>query len=568
LRRPVKHVPGRGVFPYNAAGRARLAPPRKFSSAPDEYPSDARTEGSPMTRLVPRLAALAAALLLVPAAAQPPLPPGSPLRYVPADAAAFVHVDAAALWGGPVGEAVRKSAPKEVGEATAKAKEVFGVSPEQLKTVTVFWPKIAGPQDTSRAGLVITFKAPYDQAALKTGVEKTIPKQAGVRLVAKDATTAILLFGGLEATYAAPRPAGEAGPLAPYLREAATGTHLLAGGVTLANLPDEIRGDNVPPEVQPFQPLFRADAAAAFVGLGKELALDVRVKSATPVKAGEAEKALGVLVSLARQGLDQIPAKELADPALKNTAAVVAALKTGLKDATFSTTGTETRARVAVPADLPYAAVAAEATVKVRQAAARAQSFNNLKQIALAFHNYHDTHGALPPAAVVDKTGRPLLSWRVLILPYIEQQPLYQQFKLDEPWDSPNNKKLLDKMPPVYRLPHPTAAKANETHYQAFVGRGAAFDLLRGAKFQDFTDGLSNTLLVATAATPVPWSKPDDLAFDPNADMTRVIGFLPDVAQAAFGDGSVRALSRSISRRTLAALITRGGGEVVSPDDF
>jgi hypothetical protein len=275
-----------------------------------------------------------------------------------------------------------------------------------------------------------------------------------------------------------------------------------------------------------------------------------------------------VLVSLARQGLDQIPAKELADPALKNTAAVVAALKTGLKDAKFSTTGTETRARVAVPADLPFPAVAAEATVKIRQAASRAQSFNNLKQIALAFHNYHDTHGAFPPAAVVDKTGRPLLSWRVLILPYIEQQPLFQQFKLDEPWDGPANKKLLDKMPPVYRMPNPTAAKANETHYQAFVGRGAAFDLLRGTKLPEFTDGTSNTLLVATAATPVPWTKPDDIAFDPNADMTQKLGFFPDVAHAAFADGSVRALSRRIDRKTIAALITRGGGEVIDSNDF
>src|SRR3954466_7730876 len=103
--------------------RANTRPPRT------NPPSDAHTEGFPMTRLVPRLAApaaaLAAALLLVPAAAQPPLPPGSPLRYVPADAAIFVHIDAAALWAGPVGDAVRKAAPKEVGEATAKAKDLF-----------------------------------------------------------------------------------------------------------------------------------------------------------------------------------------------------------------------------------------------------------------------------------------------------------------------------------------------------------------------------------------------------------------------------------------------------------
>lgn len=525
-----------------------------------------------MPRLARRLAlpaaALAAGLLLLPAAAQPPLPPGSPLRYVPADAAIFVHADAAALWASPAGETVRKAAPKEVEELTAKAKQLFGVTPDQLKTVTAFWPKVTGPFDMARAGVVLTFKAPYDQAAFRAGVEKVVPEGAPIEFVAKDATTAVLLVGGLEKAYAAPRPAAEAGPLAPYLHEAATGTHVLAGGLTMANLPAEIRGNDLPPDVEPFRPLFHADAAAAFLGMGKEVSLEVRVKATTAAKAGDAEKAMGVLVALAREGLEKIPAKELADPAAKNMLALVTALKGGLKDAKFSTTGTEARARVAVSADLPVAGAVAEATGKIKEAAARAQSFNNLKQIALAMHIYHDTHQSLPPAAVVDKAGRPLLSWRVLILPYIEEEQLYRQFKLDEAWDGPTNKKLLDKMPRVYALPPQLGgkAKATETHYQAFVGKGAAFDLLKGPRLQDFLDGTSNTLLVATAVAPVPWSKPDDIAFDPAADMTTKLGFFQGVAHAALGDGSVRALSKSIDRKTLSSLITRGGGEIIGPD--
>jgi hypothetical protein len=373
---------------------------------------------------------------------------------------------------------------------------------------------------------------------------------------------------GLAARYATPRPATEAGALTPYLREAATGTHVLSAGLTLANLPDEIRGDNVPPDVEPFRPLFHAEAAAAFLDAGKEFALDVRVKGATAVKAKEAEKALGLLTKLAREGLEQIPAAELKNPALKNTVAVMNALKGGLKSATFSTTGTETRARVAVPGDLPLAAAAGEAVVKVKEAAARSRSFNNLKQLGLAMHVYHDANGSLPPAAVVDKTGKALLSWRVLVLPYLEQDALYRRFKLDEPWDSAHNKKLLDPMPAVFALPHPTKAKATETHYQAFVGKGAAFDRLKGPTLLQFTDGTSNTILLATAATPVPWTKPDDIAFDPAADMTKALGFFPDVAHAAFGDGSVRALHRNITPKTLSALITKSGGEVVDRDDF
>ena len=526
-----------------------------------------------MPRLAPRivlpLAAFAAGLLLLPAAAQPPLPPGSPLRYVPADAGLFVHADAAALWASPAGEAARKAAPKEIEELAAKAKQLFGVTPDQLKSVTVFWPKAANLGDISRAGVVLTFKAPYDQAAMKAGVAKSVPEGAPLQFVAKDATTAILLVGGLEPAYAAPRPAAETGPLTPYLREAAAGGHAVAAGVTMANLPPEIRGD-LPPDVQEFKALFDADAAAAFVSLGKELAVEVRVKSGTAMKAASALKALTLVVSLARGELEKIPAKEPADPATKNMTAILTAVKGGLKDAKFSTTGTETRARVAVAADQPWAGAVAEATDKVKAAAARVQSLNNLKQIALGLHAYHDVTGSLPPAAVVDKAGRPLLSWRVLILPYVEEAQLYRQFKLDEAWDGPTNKKLLDKMPRVYAMPPQIAskAKANETHYQVFVGKGAAFDLLKGPRLTDFNDGTSNTLMVASAATPVPWSKPDDIAFDPAADMTTKLGYFPDVAHAALGDGSVRALSKKLDRKTLAALITRGGGEVINDPDF
>lgn len=523
-----------------------------------------------MTRPVVRLAvplAAVAAFLLAPADAQPPLPAGSPLRYVPADAAMFVHADAAAVWGGPLGAALRAAEPKFAADTTTEAKKVFGIGPEQVRTVTAFWPKVRGDADLRAVGVVVVTKAPADAAALVAAIDKA---KAGdpvpVRAVAKDGTTVVVLVD-LPDRFAAPRPDAEPGPLTPYLREAAAG-HAVSAGATFASLPDEIRGDDLPGEVRAFQPIFRADAIGAFVDQGKEYALEVRVKAATAVKAGEAEKALGLLVALAGQGLDGIPAKELADPAVKNLAAIMTAAKGALKRATFATTGTEARARVAVPADLPVAAAAGELVAKVRAAAARTQSFNNLKQIALALHSYHDTYGALPPAAVVDKTGRPLLSWRVLILPYVEQQALFQRFKLDEPWDGPNNKKLLDPMPKVFAMPAPSAAKATETHYQAFVGKGAAFDLLKGPKLFEFADGTSNTVMVGTAATAVPWTKPDDMAFDPAGDMTKVLGFFPDTAQVAFGDGSVRAMRKTITKQTLHALITRNGGEVIPFDDF
>jgi hypothetical protein len=518
-----------------------------------------------MTRPVVRFAVpavlLAAGLVFRPADAQP-LPGNSPLRYVPADAAVFVHAEAAALWGGKLGQAVRGADPKATAGLTEQAKQLFGVTPEQLKTVTAFWPKVKEQADLERFGVVVVFNTPFDKAALEVGLAN-VP--GDVRVEKKDPTTAVVLIG-LPAASAAPRPA-DAGPLTPYLREAATGKHVVAVGATLASLPDEIRGDTLPPDVQPFAPLLRATAAAAFLDVGTDIALDVRVTAPTPPRAVDAEKALGGLVAVTRQAVEAIPERELADPAVKNLVVVLNALKAGLGKATFATTGTEARARAAIPAALPLGPAAGEAVAKVKAAAARSRSFNNLKQIAIALHSYHDAMGSLPPAAVVDKTGRPLLSWRVLILPYVEQGPLYQRFKLDEPWDGPTNKKLIDPMPKVFAAPFPTAAKATETHYQAFVGRGAAFDLLKGPTLVQFTDGNSNTVLVGTAAKAVPWTKPDDMAFDPAGDMTTVLGFFPDVAHVAFGDGSVRAVPKTITRQRLRALVTRAGGEVIGPDD-
>ena len=106
------------------------------------------------------------------------------------------------------------------------------------------------------------------------------------------------------------------------------------------------------------------------------------------------------------------------------------------------------------------------------EAARRVQCVNNLKQIALAMHNYHSANNAFPRPASLDEKGKPLLSWRVAILPYLEQQELYDKFKLDEPWDSPHNKALLKEMPPVYPVPEPGQARAVHDELPGVRGKG------------------------------------------------------------------------------------------------
>ena len=202
------------------------------------------------------------------------------------------------------------------------------------------------------------------------------------------------------------------------------------------------------------------------------------------------------------------------------------------------------------------------------EAAERARQLNNLRQIALAMIHHETRYGDFPPVAKRGTDGKPLLSWRVLILPYLDRQDLYQKFHLDEPWDSPHNLALLDRMPDVYRSPGTIGT--GETSMLLFVGRGAAFasphDRAGGPlRSADITDGLTNTIMVVEAGPDkaVPWTKPEDLPFqrtNPPAalGMVRQSGFL-----AVLFDGSVRVLPADIERAHLRALITPNGREPI-----
>jgi len=145
---------------------------------------------------------------------------------------------------------------------------------------------------------------------------------------------------------------------------------------------------------------------------------------------------------------------------------------------------------------------------------------------------------------------------------------LYNQFHLDEPWDSPHNKALIDRMPAVYACPSDPGAPGM-TPYRVFVGEGAAFDLARGKGIAEFTDGTSNTLLVVESDEEVPWTQPEGLPFDPQADAVTGIGSAhPGGANVALADGSVRFLKDTIDAMVLKFLITSNGGEVINADAF
>ncbi|SIO44150.1 prepilin-type processing-associated H-X9-DG domain-containing protein [Singulisphaera sp. GP187] len=208
------------------------------------------------------------------------------------------------------------------------------------------------------------------------------------------------------------------------------------------------------------------------------------------------------------------------------------------------------------------------AVQSAREAARRAQCVNNEKQLGLAFHNYLSTRDTFPPPAILDKAGKPLLSWRVAILPYLEQQDLYNAFHLDEPWDSPHNKTLIKRMPTTYACPSQLDIEPGTTIYRLFTGKGAAFDLPEGTKIADISDGLSNSVGIVEAKEPVIWTQPEDLPFngDGAAALTLAGSKHPGGFNALFLDGAVRFLKVSIAADVFKALLTRDGGELVQGD--
>jgi RNA polymerase sigma factor (sigma-70 family) len=261
----------------------------------------------------------------------------------------------------------------------------------------------------------------------------------------------------------------------------------------------------------------------------------------------------------------------------------------------------------------------------VQSAKDRAVNLAHLKRLALAMHNYFDTYGHFPAPAIYSGqaqeggmagmmagggggatrpgttgaggggpaggmsqmmggampgmgggrraspsfSGRALLSWRVALLPFLEQDALYKQFKLNEPWDSPHNKKLVAKMPAVYAGPQ-EAGKGNATgtRYQVFVGGGAAFEKHRGMQMPDIPDGTSNTILIVESARLVPWTRPEDLPFDPDLPLPDLGNPAEGSFNAAFCDGAVHTIKRSAGEDLIRAAITRAGGEVMDTNQL
>jgi len=196
-------------------------------------------------------------------------------------------------------------------------------------------------------------------------------------------------------------------------------------------------------------------------------------------------------------------------------------------------------------------------------AARRAQCTNNLKQIALALQNYQQEYKALPPAYTVDAKGRPLHSWRTLILPYLEQGSLYKTIDLSKPWNDPANAKALQTYVPVFNCPA-AAGPQNTTTYLAIAGPNGCLIPAASRRLAEITDAHSWTLMVIEAGeeNAVPWMAPVDageslvLSLGPTTKLHHEGG-----TNAGFVDGSVQFIKANTPTSVRRALMSISGND-------
>lgn len=501
------------------------------------------------------------------------LPPD--LAKVPTDAVFLVSGRVADLWNSEVAKPVRAKLAKEIEEGTREFERSFGLPLEKVERLTMVVMNVMGPAEPLL--FLRTTEAYNRDKLIAAGEEAKEEKYKGQTFYVRGKNLAIyplddrsLVYSnadGIRGLIDHPAPKTE-GNLAGALRLAA-GKHSLVQAVNVTAF-NEAVGAQLPGEVEPFKPLLEARYATLTVDVGAETRADVKLVFADEKGAKAALKPARDGLDLARAGLERGVDELGKQKEMASTVELLKQVQTSLKAAKIEQDGKTLQSSARLKVDVATVGVLlAQSVRKTREAAARAQSSNNLKQIALAMHNYNDTYGHLPPQATYDKNGKPMLSWRVMILPFIEQQNLYKQFHLDEPWDSEHNKKLLAQMPKIYASPtDEKTVKDHTTRYQGFFGKGAFFDGKKPLRFPgDFPDGTSNTIMIVEAAKAVPWTKPDDIVYDaakplPKLSRPGAGGFLGSMC-----DGSVRFLSDKISEKTMRNAITRDDGNPLG-DDF
>lgn len=190
---------------------------------------------------------------------------------------------------------------------------------------------------------------------------------------------------------------------------------------------------------------------------------------------------------------------------------------------------------------------------------------NNMKQIALAMHNFHDVYRRFPNAVGKGPNGEEWLSWRVHLLPFLGYSELYDQFALEEPWDSPQNRPLADLMPEVFSSPN-GSTEPGKTTYMVPVSTGTVFADQKGRRIQDITDGTSNTIMMieVEASRAAYWTEPADYSVNTSNPFEGLARQNGSKIPILFCDGSIQSISAELDSQTANHLFTISDGALIN----
>lgn len=520
-------------------------------------------------------------------------------KLVPGNSVAVAHVDLKKLWNSEHSKDIRELLKRSGPRAIAELQKRFVPDVTALESVTAFGMVPSRPGMEPEGAFLIALSKPVEEMAffksalpqgetvVKSGAKMHIEGPFGLAVLNQGRMIAggspeLLARLGKETVEAS-------GEFAKFLKEDASQPIRL--GVNFNAVPRELTRGSPPPVAALIQGLQFLETG---ISLEKEQKWTARIVYGEENQAKGAHESIKMLAGMALMQM-RLPRQEIENRLFPKNRQGVAPLtelpefvgamfglamlneaEALLKNPPITQVGSTLKAEYTFPQIssgtlLPMVGIGTglmlPAVQKVRAAATRTNSMNNLKQIGLAMHNYLSTYQGFPAAAICDKkTGKPLLSWRVAILPFIEEENLYKQFKQDEPWDSEHNLKLAQKMPRVYFHPNKNKPGDNKTHYRVFFGNGAIFDLNKPCRLRDITDGTSNTILTVEAEEPVIWTKPEELPFDPKMNLPKLL-FINGRTNVGLSDGSVRSISGNMKPETLKLLIQRNDGNPIPPLD-
>lgn len=541
-----------------------------------------------------------------------------PLAFVPGDAIGFLHVEGKSLWNSDILDELQKNIPaakwkKFEDEVFKESERISGIARKNLRSATLVIDSWEVPQIPG-AAVLFTSTAPLDREKYVKGVKAYFASRLnqfdeghsdtrnvqhegiefspvgalpGQKLYAVLLQPSIAAIGDLETLKKMARQQKQGakdGPMSSSLK-AARG-HDLALGIQLT---EEMRnqlaallqmgaGNRRDPEmllgIKMFETLLEMEQMHLILDIQKDVMLHIFVNTATEKAATRFQRFFDMWALLGDFGLHHL--SNMTDqPGLA-----------GLRDLKkFFTTMADAAATSRITTEgtkVNFTLKAADAGPQLRSAVSntltrvimlqdRQTRQMNLRQLAIAMHNFHSDYNRLPSPATYKGTravpapgsnDKPLLSWRVSLLPYIEYDHLYKQFHFDEPWDSEHNKKLIPMMPKIYACPGATDPGPGKTYLQVFVApeKPARLDKQKFLPmFQlgkpsvtlgqlTVQDGTSNTIMIAESSNPVIWTKPDDILIEDDDMKLPKLGCVPDEDDflVSFGDASIRAIRRSL----------------------